>query len=106
MYARLSSKTARREEKWTLPRCIIVEFEQRNCEEFHVFGNSKNFCGGKKPCGYASWCEGRDRDRDVLRSGICTRKSFLHSLGLVMSAGTNGYYAPVRERERSMTIGS
>src|SRR5882724_7615866 len=28
---------------------------------------------------------------DALRSGIWTRKSFLHSLGFVMCAGTNGY---------------
>jgi hypothetical protein len=29
---------------------------------------------------------------DVLFSGICTKKSFLHSLGLVMCAGMKGYY--------------
>lgn len=30
-------------------------------------------------------------DGDVLRSGICTRKSFLHSFGFVMCAGMKGY---------------
>jgi hypothetical protein len=29
--------------------------------------------------------------RGLLRSGICTRKSFLHSLGFVIWAGMNGY---------------
>jgi len=28
---------------------------------------------------------------DILRSGIWTKKSFLHSLGLVICAGTKGY---------------
>lgn len=29
---------------------------------------------------------------DALLSGIWTRKSFLHSFGLVICAGMNGYY--------------
>ncbi len=50
MYARLSGETTR-EEEWNLPCCIIVELEERNGEEFHVFGNSKDFCGVRKYVG-------------------------------------------------------
>lgn len=84
MYARFSSETERRKKEWTLPRCIIVEFEQRDGEEFHVFGNSEYLCGGRNHVGVPRDAKKPDRDRDILRSGICTRKSFLHSLGLVM----------------------
>lgn len=35
--------------------------------------------------------ESMARECDILLSGICTKKSFLHSFGFVMCAGTNGY---------------
>lgn len=72
-----------------LPRSIIVEFEKWDSKELHIFGNGKNFYGKQKDVS-VPW-EGKRSKRDQLRSGICTRKSFLHSLGLVMCAGTNGY---------------
>lgn len=84
MYARFSSEAERRKKKWKLPRCIIVEFEQRNGEELHVFGNGKYLCVGRDHVGVPRDAKKLGRDRDILRSGICTRKSFLHSLGLVM----------------------
>lgn len=59
MHVRLSGETATREEKWTLPCCIIIQFEERDGEELHVFGNSKNFCGVRK---HMSWPRGaKDR---------------------------------------------
>ena len=84
MYACFSSKTERRKKEWTLPRCIIVKFKQWNGEELHVFGNGKYLCGGRDHVGVPRDTKKTGRDRDILRSGICTRKSFLHSLGLVM----------------------
>jgi hypothetical protein len=78
-----------------LPRGIVIELEQGDGEELHVFGNSQDFYGTAKDKNtHVSILAGtRRRKKDGLRSGICTRKSFLHSLGFVMCAGTNGYYA-------------
>lgn len=42
---------------------------------------------------------------NVLRSGICTRKSFLHSFGFVICAGINGYYRHIHEHEEKMEMG-
>ncbi len=41
----LVAKQQEREKRWTPPCCIIIELEERDCEEFHVFGYGKNFCG-------------------------------------------------------------
>lgn len=46
IYARLSRVGAmRREGPWVSPCGIVVEFEERDGEELHVFGNCQNFYG-------------------------------------------------------------
>lgn len=39
-----------------------------------------------------------NEEGNALRSGIWTRKSFLHSLGFVIWAGTKGYYIECYQR--------
>jgi hypothetical protein len=73
----------------TIPRGIVVQLEEWDREEFHIFWDSEDFCSSieKRVLAHVYlvmvW--------DALRSGICTRNSFLHSFGLVMWAGMNGY---------------
>ena len=46
IYARLSRVGAmKRKRLWVSPCGVVVEFEERDGEELHVFGNSQNFYG-------------------------------------------------------------
>jgi len=56
-------------ELWAIPRCIIVEFEQRNGKEFHVFGNSKNF---------ALWHLHKEKLLAFFRFGNVSRYKWIH----------------------------
>jgi hypothetical protein len=72
-----------------LPRSIVVEFEKWDGEELHIFGNSQNLYSEQIHVRNPTWAPWQKNDG--LRSGTCASKSFLHPLGLVMCAGTNGY---------------
>jgi hypothetical protein len=47
----LAVEQQRGKKKLILPCCIIIKFEEWDGEEFHVFRNSKNFCGVRKHVG-------------------------------------------------------
>lgn len=87
-----------------VPRGVIVQFEERDGEEFHVFGDGEDLCYIHIKARFRI-PEGRGGEECVLRSGICTRKSFLHSFGLVICAGTKGYYRNVVESGQSSEQG-
>lgn len=66
------------------PGCVVVQLKQGDREQLHVFRDGEHFCEIVRNT--------READgEDGLRSGIWTKKSFLHSLGLVICAGTKGY---------------
>lgn len=74
------------------PRSIIVELKERYSQQLHILRDGEDLCGRVSHCcGTRRGC--------VLFSGIWTRKSFLHSLGFVMCAGTNGYWAKLSKVE-------
>lgn len=84
-----------------IPRGVIIQLEERDSEELHVLGDSKDLFSQQKHKARGENItvnkvltrkqESTTDVMSVLRSGICTIKSFLHSLGLVMCAGTKGY---------------
>lgn len=94
---------------------VVVEFEQWYCEQLHVFGYCENLCMSQRKgrrigenvqvSKETDWTSGvgmcdlgqrklRSQGRRggyVLVGGMVTRKSFLHSFGLVTCGGAYGY---------------
>lgn len=74
-----------------IPRGVVVQLEQRDREQLHVLRHREDLCGAGKGGLAVSGVRAGVEGGGILFSGICTRKSFLHSFGLVICAGMKGY---------------
>lgn len=67
-------------ELWAVSLRIVIQLEERDCQELHVLGYCEDFWFRK---GSAMECKATVMSY-LLVGGRVTRKSFLHSFGLVM----------------------